>query len=55
MNNQLEKSSLGRSNLNVTRLSYGAMELRGAPNGPNIDEKQAGILLNQILDLPLKI
>ncbi len=51
MNNQLEKSSLGRSNLNVTRLSYGAMELRGAPNGPNIDEKQAGILLNQILDL----
>ena len=51
MNNQLEKSSLGRSNFNVTRLSYGAMELRGAPNGPNIDEKQAGILLNQILDL----
>ena len=51
MNNQLEKSSLGRSNFNVTRLSYGAMELRGAPNGPNIDENQAGSLLNQILDL----
>ena len=51
MDNQLEKSNLGRSSLHVTRLGYGAMELRGAPNGPDIDEKQANFLLNSILDL----
>lgn len=51
MNNQLEKSRLGRSNLHVTRLGYGASGLRGAPNGPDIDEKQANFLLNSILDL----
>ena len=36
MKNQLEKLGLGRTNLNVTRLGYGAMELRGSPNGPHI-------------------
>ena len=51
MKNQLEKLGLGRTNLNVTRLGYGAMELRGSPNGPHIEEKQAKTVLNSMLDL----
>ena len=37
----LPKRTLGRTGLEVTTLGYGAMELRGAPNGPNIPDEQA--------------
>jgi aryl-alcohol dehydrogenase-like predicted oxidoreductase len=41
---------LGRTNTDVTILSYGAMELRGLPRGPEIDDEAAGQLLNAVLD-----
>jgi aryl-alcohol dehydrogenase-like predicted oxidoreductase len=34
----------------VTILGYGAMELRGAPRGPVIEDEAAGRLLNAVLD-----
>ena len=34
----------------MTTLGYGAMELRGAPWGPAIDDEEAGRLLNAVLD-----
>jgi aryl-alcohol dehydrogenase-like predicted oxidoreductase len=42
--------TLGRTGANVTILSYGAMELRGQPRGPQITDEDAGRLLNAILD-----
>jgi aryl-alcohol dehydrogenase-like predicted oxidoreductase len=41
---------LGRTDTDVTILGYGAMELRGAPRGPEIDDDAAGRLLNAVLD-----
>jgi aryl-alcohol dehydrogenase-like predicted oxidoreductase len=41
---------LGRTGANVTILSYGAMELRGQPRGPEITDEDAGRLLNAVLD-----
>jgi aryl-alcohol dehydrogenase-like predicted oxidoreductase len=41
---------LGRTNTDVTILGYGAMELRGGPRGPEIDDDAAGRLLNAVLD-----
>lgn len=41
---------LGRTNTDVTILGYGAMELRGQPRGPEIDDDAAGRLLNAVLD-----
>jgi aryl-alcohol dehydrogenase-like predicted oxidoreductase len=41
---------LGRTNTDVTILGYGAMELRGGPRGPEIDDEAAGRLLNAVLD-----
>jgi aryl-alcohol dehydrogenase-like predicted oxidoreductase len=41
---------LGKTGANVTVLGYGAMELRGAPHGPDIAEEDAGQLLNAVLD-----
>jgi aryl-alcohol dehydrogenase-like predicted oxidoreductase len=41
---------LGRTNTDVTILGYGAMELRGVPRGPEIDDEAAGRLLNAVLD-----
>lgn len=41
---------LGRTNSDVTILGYGAMELRGLPRGPEIDDEAAGRLLNAVLD-----
>jgi predicted aldo/keto reductase-like oxidoreductase len=34
----------------VTILGYGAMELRGQPRGPAIDDQEAGRLLGTVLD-----
>ncbi|MEO8693772.1 MAG: aldo/keto reductase [Acidimicrobiales bacterium] len=42
--------TLGRTGLEVTALGFGAMELRGPPNGPAISDDDAGTLLNTVLD-----
>ena len=46
----LPTSILGRTGLNVTRLGYGAMELRGTDHFPRLSGKDAGALLNGVLD-----
>jgi aryl-alcohol dehydrogenase-like predicted oxidoreductase len=46
----IETRPLGRSGADVTILGYGAMELRGAPRGPEIAAEDAGRLLNAVLD-----
>jgi aryl-alcohol dehydrogenase-like predicted oxidoreductase len=46
----IETRTLGRTRANVTTLGYGAMELRGEPRGPKIDDADAGRLLNAVLD-----
>ena len=42
--------ALGKTGTDVTILGYGAMELRGQPRGPAIDDEDAGRLLNAVLD-----
>ena len=42
--------ALGGTGADVTILSYGAMELRGRPRGPEIADEDAGRLLNSVLD-----
>jgi aryl-alcohol dehydrogenase-like predicted oxidoreductase len=46
----IETRPLGRTGTDVTILGYGAMELRGHPRGPAIDDEDAGALLNAVLD-----
>jgi aryl-alcohol dehydrogenase-like predicted oxidoreductase len=46
----IETRPLGRTAAKVTILGYGAMELRGQPRGPAIDDEDAGRLLNAVLD-----
>jgi aryl-alcohol dehydrogenase-like predicted oxidoreductase len=41
---------LGSTGFDVTILGYGAMELRGGPRGPEIEDAEAGRLLNALLD-----
>ena len=41
---------LGRTDLQVTMLGYGAMELRGAPRGPESTPQQTQAILNEVLD-----
>src|ERR1700678_2510987 len=41
---------LGHTGTDVAILGYGAMELRGQPRGPAIDDEQSGRLLNAVLD-----
>lgn len=41
---------LGRTGVDVTTLGYGAMELRGPPRGPAIEDAEAGLLLNELVD-----
>jgi aryl-alcohol dehydrogenase-like predicted oxidoreductase len=41
---------LGRTGTDVTVLGYGAMELRGRPWAPVVDDQEAGRLLNAVLD-----
>jgi aryl-alcohol dehydrogenase-like predicted oxidoreductase len=50
--NELPTSVLGRTGLTVTKLGYGAMELRGPGGGigREIDDASAGELLHQVLD-----
>jgi aryl-alcohol dehydrogenase-like predicted oxidoreductase len=46
----LPTRELGRTGLQVTRLGYGAMELRGAPRARDITEAQAETILHAVLD-----
>src|SRR5262245_52977990 len=46
----LPTRELGRTGLRVTRLGYGAMELRGAPRARDTTEAQAETILNAVLD-----
>ena len=43
---ELPKRMLGRTGLQVTTLGYGAMELRGAPGGPEVSDQAAKKVLN---------
>jgi len=43
-------SILGRTCLEVTRLGYGAMELRGTDHFPRLSAKEADTILNGVLD-----
>jgi aryl-alcohol dehydrogenase-like predicted oxidoreductase len=46
----MQTRRLGRTGTDVTILGYGAMELRGQPYGPAIEDGDAGRLLNAVLD-----
>jgi len=46
----LTKNMLGDTGLNVTRLGFGAMEIRGAPRGRDVTPEQADTILNAVLD-----
>ncbi|HEX7080498.1 MAG TPA: aldo/keto reductase [Gammaproteobacteria bacterium] len=46
----LPKSILGRTGLEVTKLGYGAMELRGVDHFPRLSAGEASALLNGVLD-----
>ncbi|HEX4220448.1 MAG TPA: aldo/keto reductase [Acidimicrobiales bacterium] len=46
----IDTRPLGRTGADVSILGYGAMELRGQPRGPAIDDEEAGRLLNAVLD-----
>ncbi len=50
MDKGLEKARLGSSGLDVTRLGYGAMEVRAGDRGRPIEEDDAGRVLNAVLD-----
>lgn len=50
MSRGLPTAILGRTGLEVTRLGYGAMELRDAPRGRPVTEDQARAILNAVLD-----
>lgn len=46
----IESRELGRTSAKVTILGYGAMELRGEPLAPKIEDAEAGRLLGAVLD-----
>jgi len=46
----IQTRPLGTTGEDVTILGYGAMELRGDPRGPAIEDEAAGVLLNAVLD-----
>ncbi len=46
----LPKRTLGKTGFEATILGFGAMELRGAPRGPEVTEQQAETILNAVLD-----
>ena len=51
MSTTLSVNKLGKTGVQVTRLGFGAMELRDEPVGRPISEDRAGTVLNNILDL----
>jgi aryl-alcohol dehydrogenase-like predicted oxidoreductase len=50
MANGLPTTKLGRTNLEVTKLGFGAMEIRGLPRGREVTAAQADTILNAVLD-----
>ena len=55
---QLSTATLGRTGLDVTRLSYGAMEIRSEWAGNDdrpLTETQAETVLNALLDAGIKL
>ena len=46
----LPTQELGRTGLQVTKLGYGAMELRGPPRGRPVERKHAEVILKAVLD-----
>jgi aryl-alcohol dehydrogenase-like predicted oxidoreductase len=46
----LATRTFGKTGVDVTVLGFGAMELRGSPHGPEIADRDAGTLLNTVLD-----
>ncbi len=46
----LTENPLGDTGLNVTRLGFGAMEIRGGPRGREVTPQQADTILNAVLD-----
>ena len=50
MNKGLETARLGNTGLDVTRLGYGAMEVRAGDRGRPIEDDEAGRVLNAVLD-----
>ena len=50
MEPRLSTSVLGRTGLEVTRLGYGAMEVRGGPRGRSVTDEAARGILNAVLD-----
>ena len=46
----LGRRPLGQTGTDVTILGFGAMELRGGPRGPAIDDDEAGRVLHAVLD-----
>ncbi len=46
----METRKLGRTQVPVSVLGYGAMELRGQPRGPDLTDAEVGRLLNAVLD-----
>ena len=46
----LPTAILGRTGQEVTRLGFGAMEIRGAPRGRAVTDEQAKTILNAVLD-----
>jgi aryl-alcohol dehydrogenase-like predicted oxidoreductase len=51
----LPTRELGNTGYPVTSLAYGAMELRGAPGGPQLSDAEAGVLLNTVLDVGINL
>lgn len=50
MDKGLPTTQLGKTGLEVTRLGFGAMEIRGVPRGRDVTPKQAETILNAVLD-----
>jgi len=50
MRNGIPVATLGSTGLEVTRLGFRAMEIRGAPRGRDVTPKQAETILNAVLD-----
>ncbi len=46
----IPRRTLGRTGIEVSMLGFGAMELRGRPNGPALADDDAAALLNTVLD-----
>jgi len=46
----MQTRTLGRTGMEVSLLGYGAMELRGPPQSPDLSDAEAGQLLNAVLD-----